>query len=767
MSAQRDVVPSVKPDSPAAEDFLGFTPYAETLFSLIHDETTRTPLTIGIFGSWGSGKTSLMTMIKRRLDDLRRQEKRQARKGEIVRAHLPVWFNAWLYSSEESLGRALILRVLAELRREVGRDREARSALDKMEADLYRTAAPESLGELSIGSQALVSGSGEEAQFRLPLTTGLSLLSAIAQARAEAADEDAAQAAASALAQSVEQMRTALDRERVEALEVFRQDFQKLVKRFVSPGVLVVFVDDLDRCLPDKAIEVLEAIKLFFDIEGCIFVLGIDQDVIQRGIRLKYRDYEQLEDGGPPPISGAKYLEKIVQIPFHLPLIDPDAMVRYIARTAPRLSEIDRRCADVFAEGMEPNPRRVKRTLNIFFFLWRLSRHLGGLRDRIKPVRLAKMVVIQQHHEDLFEALPDDPELLIQLEQAFRQAGLEGAPPPCDRLQPFLVRESLREMLTRQEEGEQDVNFADLPAPDVLEYVHLSQSSSKGWLARKLRRLDRKLRGLPFVPPLILIPGGEFLMGVSEDDVDLLAVLFEGQDQEAVRASLEAAMPQHALYLPDFYIGQYPVTNAEYAEFVRDRAGEVEPPEHWKGDESPESLRDHPVVKVTWHDAMAYCAWLTDKTGATFRLPTEAEWEKAASWDPQTTAKRLFPWGSEWDASRCNSKTSPREGAAGTTPVGRYRPAGGDSAYGVGDMMGNVFEWSLSKWESQRDAAAPFGYPYDSSDGRDDVEGEASRVLRGGSFNSELGWCHASARLADDPRSRYDYVGLRIVRTLE
>ena len=147
-----DIIPSVKPDLPAAEDFLGFEPYAQTLFDIIRDEDTQTPLTIGIFGSWGSGKTSLMTMLKGRLDALHRRERRQMRQGKLVRPHLTVWFNAWLYSRNEALWRSLILRVLAELRREVGHDPEARRELDKMEANLYRAVEPMSQGELVIGS---------------------------------------------------------------------------------------------------------------------------------------------------------------------------------------------------------------------------------------------------------------------------------------------------------------------------------------------------------------------------------------------------------------------------------------------------------------------------------------------------------------------------------------------------------------------------------------------------------------------------------------
>jgi formylglycine-generating enzyme required for sulfatase activity len=770
MARSGDVIPSITPDLPAVEDFLGFAPYAQTLFDIVRDENTQTPLTIGIFGSWGSGKTSLMTMIKGRLDDLRRRERRQARQGEIVRSHLPVWFNAWLYSSEESLGQALILRVVAELRREVGRDPEARQALDELEASLRRSEELASVGDLVIGGQALVGGSGEEAQFRMPLASGLSLLNEIAGARAEALDKDADQVAASALMRTVEQMRTALDRKRVEALEDFRLDFQRLVRNYVHPGFLVIFVDDLDRCLPDKAVEVLETIKLFFDVAGCIFVLGIDREVIERGIRLKYRDYERLE-GQDSPISGAKYLEKIVQIPFQLPPIDRAAMEGYVGRIAPRLLELDPRCDDVFTVGMAPNPRRVKRTVNIFLLLWRLSRHLGDLRGRIKPVRLAKVVVIQLHHPDLFQRLPEAPHLLIDLEKRFREEKERyarqarqgsGASPEVEEtseqevtgpLAAFLHDRGLRDLLTLHDEGDPDANFADLTPPEVLEYVHLSRSASEAWATREAALWA-------FEPQSVHVPAGKFLMGVSQEEFDDLVALFASEELTAERDWLLAQMPQHDVDLPAFYIGRYPVTNAEYAAFVEASEGQVRPPRHWEKGEVPAELASHPVVHVTWQDAMAYCRWLSEQMEKTYRLPTEAEWEKAASWDAQAMKRRLYPWGDEWDPARCNNKASPGQR---TTPVGQHRRAGGDSPYGLSDMAGNVWEWTLSKWGKDRNKPG-FRYPYKRDDGREDIEDCEFRVVRGGSFYDGAGWCRTSARYPQESTLDADYIGFRVVR---
>jgi formylglycine-generating enzyme required for sulfatase activity len=198
---------------------------------------------------------------------------------------------------------------------------------------------------------------------------------------------------------------------------------------------------------------------------------------------------------------------------------------------------------------------------------------------------------------------------------------------------------------------------------------------------------------------MILIPRGEFLMGSDPY-----------QDGNA----LGAERPQQPLYLPDYYLAQTPVTNAQYAAFVQQTGHD--PPRHWINGRPPRGQENHPVVSVSWYDAVAYCNWLSRITGKPYRLPTEAEWEKAA----RGPDARVYPWGNQWDAKRCNTKESKIEG---TVPVGTY-PQGG-SRYELMDMAGNVWEWTSSLY---------WGYPYRAADGREDPASPDSRVLRGGSW---------------------------------
>jgi formylglycine-generating enzyme required for sulfatase activity len=238
----------------------------------------------------------------------------------------------------------------------------------------------------------------------------------------------------------------------------------------------------------------------------------------------------------------------------------------------------------------------------------------------------------------------------------------------------------------------------------------------------------------------VTIPAGEFLMG-SDKQKDKLA-----SDDE---------VPQHTVTLPTFRIGRYPVTNGEYAVFVN-ATGQPAPP-HWLGIQPPFDLRDHPVVAIGWHDAVAFCTWLSQKRGTEIRLPSEAEWERAA----RDTDGRIYPWGNDFDAARCNMADT---GIGDTTSVGIF--SAGNAVCGAADMAGNVLEWTSSLWG--KDSSKPkFGYPYDPKDGRENQSAPDTmlRVLRGGSFYHRVQDVRCAARHSSYPRGiRLSFLGgFRIV----
>jgi formylglycine-generating enzyme required for sulfatase activity len=194
----------------------------------------------------------------------------------------------------------------------------------------------------------------------------------------------------------------------------------------------------------------------------------------------------------------------------------------------------------------------------------------------------------------------------------------------------------------------------------------------------------------------------------------------------------------HQIYLDNYYMDIYEVTNAAYKLCVD--GGKCDPPSD-TNKYNNSTYAQHPVVYVDWNMARTYCEW----RGA--RLPTEGEWEKAA----RGTDGRTYPWGEGID---CNKSNYSYNCAKNTTPVGSYES--GKSPYGLYDMAGNVLEWTSSFYKS---------YPYVYNDGREDLNASGSRALRGGSWDGIDYVACASNRDRLDPSSVNVNIGFRCARS--
>jgi formylglycine-generating enzyme required for sulfatase activity len=235
-----------------------------------------------------------------------------------------------------------------------------------------------------------------------------------------------------------------------------------------------------------------------------------------------------------------------------------------------------------------------------------------------------------------------------------------------------------------------------------------------------LRQEPPKMTSAEDGAEMVLVPAGEFTMGSNEYD-----------DEK----------PPHRVHLDGFYIDKYEVTNALYRRFMD--ATNRGAPAYWN--DANWNGASQPVVAVSWLDAEAYCRW------AGKRLPTEAEWEKAA----RGTDGRRYPWGNDWDSSRANSGESK---LGKTAPVGSY--ASGVSPYGAHDMAGNAWEWVADWYGKDYYKQSPDRNPQGPRPGR-------TRVLRGGSWGGSPIHLRASFRnyyLAPD--FRYTNVGFRCARGL-
>lgn len=227
-------------------------------------------------------------------------------------------------------------------------------------------------------------------------------------------------------------------------------------------------------------------------------------------------------------------------------------------------------------------------------------------------------------------------------------------------------------------------------------------------------------------PEWVTIPTGEFWMGGNGP--------YDGE-------------PIHKLSLPEYKIARVLITNAQYAIYVHESGAKE--PEHWRGGGIPSGLENHPVVYVSWDDAITYCRWLGEKTNQIITLLSEAEWEKAAKGSGENNA---YPWDQKWKELHCNSREL---GLDSTTPVGLF--LNGASSYGLLDMSGNVWEWTRTISDNS------FKYFYQPDDGREDLKTSDSRVLRGGSFVGLHDIARCASRDGSNPVRKYWDVGFRVM----
>lgn len=242
----------------------------------------------------------------------------------------------------------------------------------------------------------------------------------------------------------------------------------------------------------------------------------------------------------------------------------------------------------------------------------------------------------------------------------------------------------------------------------------------------------------------LTVPGGKFLMGNdwSTDFADTTVQSSQLSSRHGSNrpADIDNEYPQHSLSLPTFNIARTPITNHQYQRFVD--MTDYPAPGHWPAGRASTHLLDHPVVYVDWHDANAFCRW------AEVRLPTEAEWEKAA----RGVDGRPWPWGLQApDVTLANFAQDMNGGAS--TPVWHY--VDGASPYGVLDLAGNVWEWVSSAYRP---------YPYLADDGREAPVLSEQRVLRGGSFYSDQPrYLRCATRSMSYSQRRRDHIGFRVV----
>jgi hypothetical protein len=350
----------IQNDEPARTDRLGRAGVAKAFARLAEDSST--PLVVGLYGGWGSGKTSLMRQIEAELDKKR------------VRS---IWFDPWKHQFDDAPALALLHTVVEALQL----DSKVKKYLTVIAAAF---------------SSALL-------KHVTPLT---------------ASDVDK-------LAQRYEEERFQIREARVKLQRYFEQVIEgaREGERFR----LVFFIDDLDRCMPRPALDVLEALKLYFNLPGCIYFLGVDRTALEKSIKHCYADLD---------LSEASYLDKIVQVPFTIPPLPRGSLATFVEEMLPVHL---RRCGEILADGLGGNPREVKRFVNTFIFADQLASALSI--PNYEPRTLALLQLIQYRSPRFYKAIVSDHSLLLEIDPEHRLwkdmiASDEGLPKVLESTRP-------------------------------------------------------------------------------------------------------------------------------------------------------------------------------------------------------------------------------------------------------------------------------------------------------------------------------------------
>jgi hypothetical protein len=314
-------------------DYLKFSRYVDPIVDILTAPAIETPLTIGIFGTWGSGKSTVLELTDRRLAD--------EHADEFVRVH----FNAWLHRKEPNI----LIPLLHALHETLEQDPLARFAESarKIGTVFLRLAANLVLKSVTIDKVSVENLEALEKQY-------------------------------------------AAEKGRVESeMRKLHSTLQKEADTIENNGArLVFFIDDLDRCEPDQMIELLDSMKLFLDLRNAFFIIAADKEVIDRGVEVRYSKFS-FGDAQRASAIGSEYLEKMVQVPFNLLPLYSNDIEKYVEGIAPRIPP-ERR--ELLAAVAVRNPRKIKRIVNAYWMLDAIARP-----DLNRDVLLRLIVLQIQH----------------------------------------------------------------------------------------------------------------------------------------------------------------------------------------------------------------------------------------------------------------------------------------------------------------------------------------------------------------------------------
>jgi len=611
---------NIRPDTPCKDDALGFKKYIDTLGEMISDPEFKTPFCIGIYGKWGSGKTSFMQLLEKKISE----------NPSEPRA-IPVWFNPWRYQKEDHLIIPFLKTIESEIERYAEKNIENKTLFKTLKR------AARKLGHAS-------------AAFAYGLTLDCKLAGI-------GFKFDTAKAAK----REEELNKRDLEENKKQELSSIYYDIVRELEGIVFEGEkevirIVVFIDDLDRCLPEKAVELLEAMKLFLDIPGYLFILGVDKNVVKKGISYRYRFFEhraeKKEEG--LVISPEDYLEKMIQLPLEIPTVEAGRKEKYIQSLLGDKKGFSEHAvlieAGIGDGGANLNPRALKRFVNLLAFTVRLAettkrqiiedeveqienpQNKKLIKEYFVPLLYIKWAIIVFRYPIEHNMIKGNWRRLIVLQEAATHTETNDIEEGEKRIQ---IDERLKTVLKREPLFPDDHWL-------ISRFIHLTESTV---ISQKEGSGSKGTKQSYQPGDMVKIPKGAFFYG--EEKIK----------NETIKE--------------DFYMDVFPVTNRQYLSFIEETEHRIpfeeedwDKPYNWdkKKKVYAKGLDDHPVILVSHEDAIAFCKWRSLKEEKSYRLPLEEEWEKAARGEDG----RLYPWGNDFDKGKCNTSES---GFGKTSPV--------------------------------------------------------------------------------------------------
>ena len=418
------------PDKETDIDYLNFT-YMVDMVADIATNRNLSPSTIGLYGDWGSGKSSLMKLVRKKIEEKNNKDGNQ----KDLTNTLCIEFNGWLFEGYEDTKTSLCGAILDALADE---KKFSKEVTDYAKELIKKIDFKKILGKgAKYGLDLFLTGG-------IGALTELTLSSILSSIKTQASD---------CQAEDIEKFLSKLKKEEKTRTEIknFRDEFKDLLKKSKVENV-VVFIDELDRCLPDTVLEVFEAMRLFLFVEGMSFVIGADERLIQYAIKSKYKEVP-----GNNLDIGKEYLEKMVQYPLYIPQLNRSEVNQYLACLllskklnnvefkqflnlvgtlkpnqeltmeflTDNASGISENCKDemalakqissVLAPSINGNPRQCKRFLNTLYMRLALA---NARKVKLDRNVMAKLMLAEYFNPDFFKAVtnPDNREIFKSFE---------------------------------------------------------------------------------------------------------------------------------------------------------------------------------------------------------------------------------------------------------------------------------------------------------------------------------------------------------------